>query len=1145
MIERACDRFRREISSDDARLVETTASLDDVKLAIRQVEQTLAARQQLRNVAQITPFVDAIERYSRALDVLANGTPYLPYIWAPLKIVLQATQDCTHALDKILSAYASIGHQMPRFSRYAEAFPEDRAFQHLVAFLFEDILEFHRHAYAMIRKPAWKIFFKSAWGRFDQRFGDLLGNISRISDQIDREAMSIDIIQAADQRRKDAEKSNQRVDEYRAQQLNAVLKWLEASDIEQEQKLEMLQNRHYEGTLNWISSSPKLRAWLQRGRGKPVLWLHGKPGSGKSVLSARLISSLQADPSRRVCYYFCDFHTPTLAASGHILKVIAAQLSRMSPDFAPFLYEECIAKAQRPSTDVLQKLLPHLLAQIDDVRLVVDGLDEISASEHRQLISDLLRLTKSIPECKLLLISQDIPSISVQLSKQARFSMADEQANVRKDLAAIVEGSLTELKSRHLDALGAEALRNLQSEILQKAEGMFLWVHLVLELLTNASCLADLRLQISSLPASLGEAYSKILINICSRCSTHDVARIRRVFAWLLYHKGRIPLRKHQIQVGISLFPGRDFLNDETKPFPNTTDICKPLIEDGPRGSLVFVHSTVAQFLEEHGDVPFINRLESRASIAYACICQLYHGLDFLNTSSTSASVAAIASGIFALWPYSYVHWIEHLLDCFEAEYETMPERIRAVLDRAELLCQRIMVLDARDDDPFPDDASQTGRFSKLMSQMDPGMVRLMIRLHNTLWEPNEDDSPLARAMRVHQDIVESLMRQDHVAGISHESLLAFKEAHGPIAFVCNVRECERAVIGFPSKDKLKEHQGLHLEALGCYEKDCFYNDVGFPTARSLQQHKRKCHGAARLGRVPKRLRRVSERFMEEDDLGEWTSVFDPQARRRLQVSACWVFEMTSVLCDVRFSPDGKKVAVCGDTFASIFETRTRMLLHELAHNSDQDGMDMYVRSLCFSPNGNDLATGGDDGQIRIWDTESGTIKITLSCNKAEVYSLDFASDGNTLVSGGGGETVRLWNVQTGSLIKSFHTPGNERIWSVAISPNDKYLAISDLDGVAHVFDIENETTPVTILGGPDGHKNCVHSVIFSPDGKKLVTGSLDRTVKIWELGDNPHCLKTLEGHEDFVISVTFTPNAHWILSGSKDRQLQCWDAQT
>lgn len=77
----ACDRFRSEIPPEDARLIEATTKLDDVKLAIGQVERQLAARQLLRDMDRITPFIDAIERYSKALEVAANGTPYLPWLW--------------------------------------------------------------------------------------------------------------------------------------------------------------------------------------------------------------------------------------------------------------------------------------------------------------------------------------------------------------------------------------------------------------------------------------------------------------------------------------------------------------------------------------------------------------------------------------------------------------------------------------------------------------------------------------------------------------------------------------------------------------------------------------------------------------------------------------------------------------------------------------------------------------------------------------------------------------------------------------------------------------------------------------------------------------------------------------------------------
>lgn len=315
----------------------------------------------------------------------------------------------------------------------------------------------------------------------------MLDSIARISDQIDREAVSIDIVQAAEQRQKEVEASAQRETQWRTQQLNTVLSWLEASDTDQEMKLEWLRSRCYGGTLQWATKSPKLRRWLQRVRGKQVLWLYGKPGSGKisphfkfhmnakrlgkSVLGAQLISFLRADPNRKVCFFFCDFHTPTLAASGHVFRAITAQILRMSPDLAPYMHGEYVAKGQKPTTDVLKKLLPHLLARIPDIRLVVDGIDEISASEHRNLIPDLLRLTNTVSECKLLLISQDLPSISVKLGKQVRLSIGEEEANIRKDMAAIVEGSLRDIDTQHNGALGEEVLQSLQSDILRKSKG--------------------------------------------------------------------------------------------------------------------------------------------------------------------------------------------------------------------------------------------------------------------------------------------------------------------------------------------------------------------------------------------------------------------------------------------------------------------------------------------------------------------------------------------------------------------------------------------------------------------------------------------------------------------------------------------------
>lgn len=82
-IEDAFERFRRTVSADDARAFHST-TLRDVRAAARFIEQQLASRQELRNMRRIEPVLEGLERYSKAVEVLCNGTPYLPWIWVSI-----------------------------------------------------------------------------------------------------------------------------------------------------------------------------------------------------------------------------------------------------------------------------------------------------------------------------------------------------------------------------------------------------------------------------------------------------------------------------------------------------------------------------------------------------------------------------------------------------------------------------------------------------------------------------------------------------------------------------------------------------------------------------------------------------------------------------------------------------------------------------------------------------------------------------------------------------------------------------------------------------------------------------------------------------------------------------------------------------
>eukprot|EP00505_MAST-04D_sp_SCG-Rhode-Island_P006977 Stramenopile-MAST_4_protein_6977 len=77
-----------------------------------------------------------------------------------------------------------------------------------------------------------------------------------------------------------------------------------------------------------------------------------------------------------------------------------------------------------------------------------------------------------------------------------------------------------------------------------------------------------------------------------------------------------------------------------------------------------------------------------------------------------------------------------------------------------------------------------------------------------------------------------------------------------------------------------------------------------------------------------------------------------------------------------------------------------------------------------------------------------------------------------------------------------------------------------------------------------EGHSSYVNSVSFSPDGKHVASGSLDKTVKVWSV-ESGECVTTLEGHSSVVESVSFSPDGKHVASGSDDKTVKVWSVES
>ncbi|EGZ76068.1 hypothetical protein NEUTE2DRAFT_37003, partial [Neurospora tetrasperma FGSC 2509] len=113
----------------------------------------------------------------------------------------------------------------------------------------------------------------------------------------------------------------------------------------------------------------------------------------------------------------------------------------------------------------------------------------------------------------------------------------------------------------------------------------------------------------------------------------------------------------------------------------------------------------------------------------------------------------------------------------------------------------------------------------------------------------------------------------------------------------------------------------------------------------------------------------------------------------------------------------------------------------------------------------------------------------------------------------------------------------SDSVHSVAFSPDGQRLASGSLDKTVKIWDPASGSCLQTLKG----HSDWVRSVAFSPDGQRVASGSDDKTVKIWDPASGS-CLQTLEGHSDSIFSVAFSPDGQRVASGSDDKTVKIWD---
>ena len=615
-------------------------------------------------------FLDKVQTLSRIGDFLVGSSQNLMAsgIWAAVKITLGIAVGSLSFFKRISELFLKVGRSAAITRDLVEVFPNSNGLQDLMCEYLIVLVSFCKDVVQVLKKPTILQLSSPFVAFFDKEASKFETDLTQLSTAMDRMVAAL-VSQSQVESANTISRMSRTLSQWSTRseakkQQDLARRSVHVQDrlsspSEQRQRIAAWRRQRKKGDARWLFKEQGYKDWLAVQGG--ILHIHGKLGSGKTVLLAGIVAELYAlrtaDDFHRwniIAYFFCgDDYADSITADQILGSLFQQILGQLEPD------GECVRKMERlfqesdpsiPSFDAQAITLASTWPQEHPFFIVVDGLDRCK----NWVVEEVVDVLRAIPSWIHLCFSSRTDSpIEKRFGLATVYQFAMTNGASKSEMKDFVESEFERRSDiRKLDKELEDIIRDV---LVGASEGMYLWVALQIEALfpCHGSTLlspSDILELLENPPKDLSEAFNGALRRIS------DTRYGKTIFQ--LIATAKRPLTISELKIALHVKPGDTDWTLITPSFPQDeraiVGLCGGgLLEiDEEDNTVRFIHHSVAQHLQqpipiEHQPTPYHFQTHE-ADMHMGFICTTYLNYSIFNTSLSTVSKAAVHADQFA-----------------------------------------------------------------------------------------------------------------------------------------------------------------------------------------------------------------------------------------------------------------------------------------------------------------------------------------------------------------------------------------------------------------------------------------------------------------------------------------------------------------